>query len=216
MGAGISVVLYMRIDQTMLGALSGARETGLYSIAVALSEVSFFVPVVLFTVMTPGMSRLHARDPIAYGERLQALFSLAIATAYVSIAIGLLVAPWLIPVVYGREYENVTPVFLLLLPALPFVSIGVVQSMWTAHAGRQEQALVRTLSAAIINIALNVLLLPRFGARGAAVTTVIAYAVAGCAANAFIPACRGVLRMQLQAFRLIGLRSVLSHGGEPA
>lgn len=209
LGSGLGVALYMRIDQAMLGTLSGPRETGIYSIAVTLSEVMFFLPVVLFTVLMPGMTHLFETDRDAYNAQLQAIFSGAIAISYVTIAIAVVAGPFLIPLVYGLEYSDVIPIFLLLILGLPFVSLGVVQSIWTAHARQQGLALLRIGVASLINIVLNLLLLPTYGALGAAVTTLIAYAVAGMLANAFLPPCWPVLRMQFASLRLRGVTNSL-------
>lgn len=207
--AGLSVILYMRIDQIMLGSISGPSETGLYSVAVLLSEVSWFLPVAVLTTLTPSMTRLWNRDPAAYIARLQLLFTGATATAYAVVVVSVGVGVWFIPLVYGREFRDAVPVFVILMLSTPFVFLGVMQSLWTINSGQQGAALLRTGLAAVINVAANVILLPPLGARGAAITTVTAQAVAALFANAILPSTRPVMTMQVRALRLHGVAHLL-------
>jgi PST family polysaccharide transporter len=207
--AGLSVALYMRIDQVMLGALSDAKQSGLYALGVMLSEVSWFLPVAAGTTLTPTMTRLWLRDREAYAQRLQHLFTLAAAGSYAVIAASLAVGLWFIPLAYGEQFRSTVPVFAVLVFATPFVFLGVMQSVWIVSAGQQKVALWRTAIGAVVNIVANLLVLPRYGAVGAGFTTVGSYAVAAVFANVLFAPTRPILRMQLRALCLRDARRVL-------
>jgi PST family polysaccharide transporter len=206
--AGLSVVLYMRIDQVMLGALSQSRQNALYAVAVNLTEVTWFLPVAVMTSLTPAMTRLWAADRERAAAQMERVYVGAAIGAYAVMVISALAGPWVITLLYGRQYNDVVPVFLLLTLTNVFVYLGVLQTIWTVNERRQGLALLRTGVAAILNIGLNFVLLPRYGARGAAVTTVVAYAVGGVAGNALSPRSWEVWRSQLGAMRLKGARAV--------
>jgi PST family polysaccharide transporter len=212
--AGLSVALYMRIDQVMLGSLSGVDQSGLYAVAVLLSEVTWFVPVAALVTLTPTMTRLWADDKAAYERRLQSLFTAAAGASYVIVALSLLVGFWAIPLLYGREFEATFPVFAVLTLATPFVFLGVTQSVWTINAERQGIALARTGVAAVLNVLANLFVLPRWGAQGAAYTTLLSYAIAALFANAFFAPTRPIARMQLRALALGGAPTAWRERGQ--
>ncbi|HVY10322.1 MAG TPA: flippase [Mycobacteriales bacterium] len=209
LGSSIAIVLYLRIDQVMLGSISGVRQSGLYAVAVTMSEVAWFLPLAVGTVFTPGMTRLWRESQDRYAERLQDLFVVACFAAYVVAAASAAVGVWFIPLAYGHAYSDVAPTFLVLALANPFVFLGVIETIWTVNADRQGIAFARTALAAVANIALNLVLLKPLGATGAAITTVVAYALAAVALNALFSASRPIVRMQLRALALRDLRRAL-------
>jgi PST family polysaccharide transporter len=207
--AGLSVALYSRIDQIMLGALSGVEQNGVYAIGVLLSEVTWFVPVTVLVTVAPGMTRLWVRDRDAFFARLQQLLTVAAAAGYAVVVLELAVGVWFIPLVYGKAFADTVSAFVVLTLATPFVFLGVIQTLWTLNEGRQGLALMRTAVAAVANVATNVVLLPRYGAIGAAETTLLAQVIGGVLANGLAGASRPVLAMQLRALGLKGLRDAV-------
>jgi PST family polysaccharide transporter len=77
------------------------------------------------------------------------------------------------------------------------VSLGVGQSLLTINERTYGPAIVRTLVGATVNISLNFVLLPRYGAVGAAAATVVSYVLAAVLLNGLTPTTRHVLRWQL-------------------
>jgi PST family polysaccharide transporter len=209
LASSLAIVLYLRIDQVMLGSLAGVTENGLYAVAVTFSEVAWFLPVAIGTALTPRMTHIWNEDKPLYAERLQDLFVLACFAAYVVSALTVAVGVWFIPLAYGHGFERATPTFLVLVLANPFVFLGVIESIWTVNADRQGIAFARTAGAAVVNVGLNFLLLKPLGATGAAITTVTAYALAAVAFNLPFAASRPIARMQFRALVLRDLRRAL-------
>ena len=111
-------------------------------------------------------------------------------------------APWVVPVLYGPAYAAGTGTLQLLACGLPFAFVGVAASPWYLNAGLTRVAMQRHLLGAALNLGLNWVLIPRWGALGAAAATVVAYAVAHVFANALHPCSRPLLRLQLRALLL--------------
>jgi PST family polysaccharide transporter len=86
-----------------------------------------------------------------------------------------------------------------------FVALGVGQGIWNVCEGLTRLALVRTLAGAALNIVLNVVFIPRFGPLGAAVATVVSYALSAYIMNAFDRRTRVIFRMQTEAILLRAL-----------
>lgn len=204
--ASISVVIYMRIDQVMLGALSTRAENGLYAVATSLSEVSYFIPVAVMTSLAPVLSELHARDRDLFMQRLQQVFAVLAAAGYGVMIVSMSLAQPLVSVLFGPEYAGTIRPFVILTISVPFVFIGTAQNLWNILEGRQLLALLRALIGSVLNVGLNFYLLPRYGAVGAAVTTVVAQVTTSYAGNVIARPTRQIARLETRALLLLDLR----------
>lgn len=176
--AGLSVVLYMKIDIVMLGAMSGDRETGLYSAAARLSEGFYFLPMIIVSSLTPMLLRARASGAEQYRQSLLKLYVLMVRIS-LAIAVPLLVfSPLLVEVLYGAQYRESAAILQVHVWAAVAVFLGVASSQYLTAEGWQKLSLYRTVSGLIVNVLLNLALIPAYGAMGAAVATLISYFVA--------------------------------------
>jgi len=176
--AGLSVMLYMKIDIVMLGKMSGDRETGLYSAASRLSEGFYFVPMVITASFAPLLMRARATARDQYMQSLLKLYVLMVRLSLALAAVLAFVAPWLIEVLFGVDYSESSAVLRVHIWAAIGVFLGVASSQYLTNEGLQKLSLFRTLIGMVTNIVLNLMLIPAYGAMGAAVATLISYFVA--------------------------------------
>lgn len=196
--SGLSVVVYMRIDQVLLRELAGERALGLYSAILPFSQVWHIVPMTLCASLLPRMAVLQAEDPGRYKLRLQQLFTLMAWGGVGAATLTALAAAPLVEVLLGPEFTEATGVLRWHAVCNVFVFLGVAQSLAIVNAGNTGQALFRTLCGAVTSIVMNLLLIPNWGVLGAAWASIAAYFVASVASNAI--AAPGMLVMQLKAF----------------
>lgn len=196
--AGLSVVVYMRIDQVILRELAGQRALGLYSAILPLSQIWHVVPMTLCASLLPRLSALMLEDPVRYKQRLQQLFTLMAWGGISAAAITAMAAPILVHWLLGPDYVEAVPVLRWHAICNVFVFLGVAQSLVIINSGNTGIALFRTLCGAIASVVMNLLLVPTWGVLGAAWAAIAAYFVASVASNAIgAPA---MLKMQLKAF----------------
>lgn len=200
--AGLSIAIYTRTDQIILGSMLTPTDVGIYAAALRLSELTYFLPVVFVSSLTPGLSRLKVSDQSQYERALDlsAGFLLLVGLA-IAVPIALFAHP-LVNLLYGAHFARSGTVLTFHVLALPFVFIGVGQSIWTINENQQKLALVRTASGAVINAALNFVLIPVLGVVGPAVATIVAQAWSAWIANAFHPSSRGFFMLQTRQFAL--------------
>ncbi|MCM0081364.1 flippase [Geomonas sp. Red32] len=178
MFSGLAVMIYMRIDQIMLGQMLGDREVGIYSAAVRLSEVWYFVPTSAVTSAFPVIVGKKRDGGAAYLDSLQTLYdSMALLGVAVSLLV-MLVSPLVVSLLYGSRYAEAAGVLSLHVWSGIFVSLGVASGSWLAAENLPNFSMYRTLFGGVVNVVLNVFLIPRYGAMGAAYSTLIAYASA--------------------------------------
>jgi PST family polysaccharide transporter len=149
--------------------------------------------------VSPAIMRAKSR-PEVYYSRLRNLFSLMTFLACV-IGTGIALASHLIiRLLYSNSYAAAAPVLEVHIWASVFVFLGVAQSPWDISENLLKLSLYRTVAGAVINVAMNIFLIPRYAAMGAAISTVVSYAISGVFANAFQKETRPIFLMQMGSF----------------
>src|SRR5680860_258210 len=169
--------IYLRIDQVMVGKIMGDVSVGIYAAGVKLTEVFYFIPGVIAGSLFPAIVNAKKTGSKMYFGRLKNLYALLALFAFlVAIPISLFAQP-IISLVFGAQYLASAPVLQLYI----WSSIGLFLG---AGVGNQLMAENRTreifginLAAMVMNVGLNLYLIPRIGLTGAALSTLISYAL---------------------------------------
>jgi O-antigen/teichoic acid export membrane protein len=176
--ASVFTIIYFRIDIVMLSFLRGDTEVGFYSAAYRLTDALVFLPTVLTSSTFPLMSR-YFKDSInsfkfAYTRTFKYLF-----------AAGLLIAVLvtfdsdkIINIVYGPEYQHSVIALQILIWTTAIMFITTLISTTCISSGNQQIVSKRALIAALLNVILNLILIPRIGYTGAAIATLLSTFVA--------------------------------------
>lgn len=204
--SGIMVSVYMKIDTIMLKEILGKTGTaaaGAYATVVMFSEALNFVPVAIVTSLFPAILNARRDDPVRYQKRLQNLFDLMVWLS-ISFAIFVSFASPYIYKLFKPEYAEAAPILSIHVWGSVFVFLGVASGQFLIAEGFNKLTFVRTGVGAIINIILNLLLIPKMGMMGTAVATVIAYFSAAFLIL-FIPKTRPQGIMMLKSLFLVSL-----------
>ncbi|MEO6851587.1 MAG: flippase, partial [Mucilaginibacter sp.] len=175
--SGIMVALYMKIDQIMLQNMEGVKEAGAYATVAQLSEAWNFVPSVIVTSLFPAILNARRDDPDRYNKRIQNLYDLMVYLS-VPVALVLTFASPLIYKLYKPEYAYAAPVLSVHIWSGVFVFLGAASGQYLIAENFNKLTFIRTGFGAIVNIALNLILIPKMGMMGAAIATLAAYASA--------------------------------------
>lgn len=173
--SGLTIMIYMKIDQVMLGQMRGNEEVGIYSVAARISEVWYFVPGIILASTFPSIVTINTANPRLAKERWQNLYttmmwlslSVAIFTTFTSKII--------IEVLFGDEYLRASSVLTIHIWAGVNVAIGSVWSKWLLLENKLRIAFYGSLLGALINVLLNYILIAKYGANGAAIATLLSY-----------------------------------------
>ncbi len=192
--------IYMRIDQIMISRFLGDLDVGQYSAAVRVSELWYLVLMAIATAFSPTLTESHKQSTELYeGQLLKIMRSVTWMSIIVAILLTLL-APFVVSVLYGQEYQVASNVLMVHAWAGIFVAQGVCASAWFINMGLVRYALYQALAGAIVSILLNLVLIPRFGILGAAYSVVISQFVAAIAVNVLFKRTRRLAWLQLRAF----------------
>jgi len=198
--SGIAVSIYMRIDQIMINEMLDTISVGYYSAAVRVSEAFYFFPLVVTSSLFPAIVSSKINDGTVYKKRLQALLAILVWPAMgVSLLFTVFAKP-IILLLYGKHYVPAIPILTIHIWATVFVFLGVMRSKWAINENLQFYTMVYVILGAIVNVCLNIVLIPAFGLQGAAWATVIAQAIAGVFSNLLSARTRSIFFLQINAF----------------
>lgn len=204
--SGLAIMIYMRIDQVMLGKMLGDESVGIYSAAVRLSEAWYFMPLTIVASVFPSIIEAKKQNEELYYRRLQKLYDLIIFLAIVVSLPVCLFADWIIEVIYGFAYKGAGDVLAIHVWVGVFAALNVASGKWFLAEGYTVLALKRNLYGAVLNVALNMLLIPEMGLRGAAFATLISYAISAYFSDVMSSKTRMLFYQKTKAFFLIFLK----------
>lgn len=173
-GAGI---INNQADILLLGVFTSSEEVGVYRVAMQGAVLVAFGLQVVNAVIIPQIARLYAQGEMARLQRLitasaRVILLAALPVALVFIVAGGPIAGW----VFGPEFvQSHTPLAILAAGQLISAAMGSVGALliMTGH----ERAIARIIFVtALMNLGLNFVMVPLFGAKGAALATTISLA----------------------------------------
>jgi O-antigen/teichoic acid export membrane protein len=175
--SGIMVSLYMKIDAIMLQNIAGVKEAGAYATVAQFSEAWNFIPAVIVTSLFPAILNAKRDDISRYKKRIQHLYDLMV---YLSLPVAIIIT-FASPLIYKLltpEYAYAAPTLSVHIWSGVFVFLGAASSQYLIAENFNKLTFIRTGFGAIVNIALNLILIPHMGMMGAAIATLVAYASA--------------------------------------
>jgi len=200
--SALSIGVYMKIDQIMLGQMLGNEAVGIFTAATRISEAWYFIPMMIVSTVFPSMLEIKNNNEIQFDRRMQNLYDLmALISIGVAIPMTLLSTP-LVVILYGDSFAPSGLILAIHIWAGVFVSLGVASGQWLLAQNIQILLFYRTLIGAFINIIMNIILIPKYGVLGAAISTVISQLFVGLLLDVFRNETRKIGLMKIKAFNL--------------
>lgn len=165
-----------RIDVMIMERLSNKVQIGLYNTGVSMVELLWFLPTALGTVIFS--KSVNAKDDHAFSIKIGKLLRVSFIAVLLAGAALFIVAPVMIPMMYGQDFSVSALVVRTLLPGVVFFTIFKVLGMDIAGKGKPWVSIMVMIPAVILNIVLNIFLIPRYGAIGASYSSTISYSIA--------------------------------------
>jgi O-antigen/teichoic acid export membrane protein len=218
--ASMMSMIYDQIDTVMLRYMRSERELGLYVASYSMMTISMSFASILGQVFFPLLSQTTSQDRENEQRYLRWLWQASIGLALPIATGGFILAEPLTTLVLGSQYTGAARLFrwlMLTVVAGPMASYFGSQLIPIA---REKKYLAAVVAGAVVNVVLNLFLIPRYGAIAAAFTTAISQTVVAFINYYFSrdlprPNLLGALALSvtasgIMAAALVGARSVLS------
>jgi O-antigen/teichoic acid export membrane protein len=169
----VALAILFRVDMTMLAIFKPAREVGQYGAAYKLLETTAFFSWAVNVAVLPSLARLSPRTIPTVGFVYQRGLKLLIAIT-LPVAVGAVVlAKPIISLVYGAQYHRAALALALLAGTIALFPLASLSSQLFFTQGRRHVVAIVYAAGAVENIAVNLVLIPKFSLLGAAVGTSI-------------------------------------------
>lgn len=180
--SALAVILYMRMDQLMLKYMLGSAAVGNYSAAVRITEIFFFVPMIITNSVFPTLVKAREQNNLYHAKLIRLYSVLLYLSLSMAIAISLL-SPFIIYTLYGEQYQDAAGVLQIHIWSSIFVYLGVASNQQLVIENKSKVTLYRTFIGLTVNLSLNIILIPLYGVIGAAIGTMISYASSSFLSN---------------------------------
>jgi O-antigen/teichoic acid export membrane protein len=194
-----AVNIYMRMDQVMIRQMINDTEIGYYAAAVRLTEFWYIIPMILCGTLFPAILNARKISKELYQTRLLMLNAFLFWTSFI---IALFISPWayeLITLLYDETYGPASTILAIHIWSAIFTFLGVSGSYWLMAENLQHISLLRTTIGLVVNFLFNILLIPTFGAVGAAAATLVTQILATTASLFLLASTRKLLVIQFRS-----------------
>lgn len=169
----LMVTVFSQTDRIMLKLMYSAEETGFYSVAATCAMMTNFVFVALLESFRPVILTGKQTGEEEFKQPMKQLYSVMIYLSLAqSVGFTLLAKP-VVDILYGAQYTASIPVLQVLIWYTTFSYIGATRDVWILAHNKQNLLWIVNLSGAVINVIVNYLLIPIWGAIGAAAASLL-------------------------------------------
>ena len=175
MFSSIVGIIYLRIDQIMIGNMVGDKEVGIYSAAVKLAEVWYFIPMCVLSSVLPSIVAAKATNENLFYTRLQMFYNWMSFISYLVAIPITFMANWIIGILFGADYVKAGPMLSLLIWAGLFINLGTARSAFLTAKNWTKISLFSNFLGCVLNVILNLALIPKYGGMGAVIASLISY-----------------------------------------
>jgi polysaccharide transporter, PST family len=209
--SGFAIAIYMKIDQIIINSVLGETQLGYYSTAVKLSQAGYFLPTIIAGSVYPAIINAKRKSKTLYDKRLKLLYgSFLWSSILISGFISLFSRP-IILLIFGNDFLPAANALSIHIWAFVFVSLGVASGKQLLTEDKTLYSLLRTIIGAIASIVSNLLLIPRFGIAGAAISAVIAQSFSAFLTLYLFKPTRNIFKRNIKAFDVFKLIKLLTN-----
>ncbi|MBR2715060.1 MAG: flippase [Ruminococcus sp.] len=166
--ASLMIVVIQSTDHIMLTNMISEEENGYYSAAITCATMLQFVYIAIIDSFRPLILSNKKDDEETYKKNVSRLYCVVLYPAVIQCIAFTVFAGLIVKILYGEEYSSTIPVLQILVWYFIFSLMGVVRNVWILAEEKQKYLWRINLTGALFNIVVNFILIPVWGACGAA------------------------------------------------
>ena len=201
----VSFLIYTQTDRLMINHYLGVEEVGVYTIGMQLSNILAILIGPIQNSLFPKFLELYRNDYQKY-YNFYKLTNTIITQFYLIITlISIIVVKYTFKYVYSSQYDGAILIYSILAFSVFIKANGSLQTSHMTIKNITKKSFYKTLVSLILNIILNILLIPKYGINGAAIATLITQFIALFLIDFFIKEYQEQAIIQLKSLNLIYL-----------
>lgn len=171
--SSMMVTVFAQTDKIMLKLMIGDAATGYYSAAVACAGLASFVYGAILDSGRPAIFEAKKTNKEKFQKSVSALYCVIIYLSLAQCVVMTLLARPIVSILYGAEYMPAVDALRVIVWYTTFSYMGAVRNIWILAENRQKYLWIINLSGALMNVVLNVVLIPVWGIIGAAAASLV-------------------------------------------
>jgi len=203
--SGVMVAIYCQTDKLMLKQMLGEVAVGYYSTASSICTMWVFILQAVIDSVYPTILRLHGTDLISYNRKNKQLYAIVFYASIAASIFFMLFGDEIIWILYGEAYMGASAPLKIITWYTAFSYLGVARNAWIVCENKQRYLKYMYLGAAALNVVLNAILIPKWGAAGAASASLITQISTSIILPLFFGEMRENAVLMLQAITLSGV-----------
>ena len=204
--SGMMVAIYGQTDKFMLKQMLDETSVGYYSIAASVNLMWVFVLQAIIDSMYPTIMNLYGKNKEQFERKNRQLYAIVIYVSMAAAICFVLFAPLVIKILYGDAYMPAVGPLRVITWYTIFSYLGVARNAWIVCMNKQKYLKYMYLSAAFINIGLNYIMIPMWGASGAALASLLTEVCTSLILPCFWDDMRPNVKLMVDAFLLRGVK----------
>lgn len=171
--ANLMIVIFTQTDRVMLQLMLNSEATGFYSAAATCSGMFNFIFTAIIDSARPTIFENLKKSHESFERSISMLYSVII---YLSLFVCILVTIFsglIVHIIYGVQYDPSILTLKIAVWFIPFSFIGSVRDVWLLAENKQRWLPLINLSGAVLNVIMNLLLIPLMGINGAAIASLL-------------------------------------------
>lgn len=171
--SNLMITIFAQTDKIMLKLMVGDAETGFYSAAVSCAGMTAFVFSAIIDSFRPLVFDLQKKSYTKYKDAIITLYSIITFFSLAQSVIITLLAPMIVKILYGSTYMPAVDILRVITWYCTFSYLGGARDIWMLAEQKQKYLLAINAVGAAMNVFLNLLLIPKYNAIGAAIASVL-------------------------------------------
>jgi len=208
--SGGILMIQARIDQVMIQEFRGSVEVGYYSVAMRLIEAMAFMPMLIKNSLFPAIQSAKKHSEKLYINRLLNFYRLNFLLFLVFAIPIFLFAEEIVVLLFGEVYQPAGVLLAFLAIRLFFANMGVARGAYILSENMMKFSMITMAIGTVVNVLLNYLWIPEYGAKGAIIATIVSFAVTIYVVDIFYTKARLNVFLQVKSiftFYKLNLRS---------
>ena len=171
----VVILIYMRADKIMIGEMVGSAELGIYSVAALVAEALYFIPTAVSSSLFPSVVEAKSVSEELFYRRLQQFYNLMAFLAYAVALPVTFLAGWGVPLLFGAAFTRAGAMLVGLVWAGMFINLMIARSCYMVAMNWTRLHFITDFLGCVVNVSINLYLIPRYGGMGAVIASCIAY-----------------------------------------
>jgi O-antigen/teichoic acid export membrane protein len=170
-----SIQIYTSLDKILIGKLSTIEQVGFYDQSQRIARIALAIVTSLSVVLMPRIASMYARNEVKKVEEYivkSVNFTLASSIFIMSVIMG--ISKNFVPWFFGSKFNVTIPYMMITSLIILFIALGgVFANQYTLPTNKNKEYIIPLVAASVINITLNLILVPKFKALGGVISIVI-------------------------------------------